>query len=158
MEIREMINKINNFGKSIAYTCLDGTYDKNNKVFDYFAVNLAYAKPYGDYCYMVTLDTSNYKVLNLGIWNKIYKDKTGLNGHKYNRNQGIFVIGEDSLGSGYEEPITRFRHELGDELANKFLDEFNSSDAIYGEDAGQVDDFVYAVKNKNMVVKIEILS
>ena len=38
-----------------------------------------------------------------------------------------------------------------------FVDEFNNCDAIYGEDAGYPDEFVYAVKNKNIITKAEKL-
>jgi hypothetical protein len=158
MEIREMINKMKNFGTTKVYTCVDGIYDKNKKTFDYFAVNLEYAKHFGDNCYMVTLNTSKFKVLEFGMWNIMYTEKTGLNGNKYNRNQGIFVVGEQNLLTNYEEPVTRFKEALGDEITNKFLDELNNCDAVYGEDAGYVDEFVFAVKNKDMVIKIEALS
>lgn len=153
-----MIKKIKNFGKTTVYTCVDGVYDKNKKVFDYFAVNLEYAKHFGDNCYKATLDTSTYKILKLEEWNKIFKEKTGLNGNKYNRHQGIFVIGEENLSTKYAEPIIRFKQALGDDIGNRFLEELNNCDAVYGEDAGYVGDFVFAVKNKDMVIKIEALS
>ena len=157
MEIREMIEKVKNFGKTTAYTCVDGVYDKNKKVFDYFAVNLEYVKHFGDNCYKATLDISSYKILKLEEWNKIFKEKTGLNGNKYNRHQGIFVIGEESLSTYYDEPIIRFKQALGDDIGNRFLEELNKCDAVYGEDAGYVGEFVFAVKNKDMVINIEAL-
>ena len=157
MEISEMIEKVKNYGKTTAYTCIDGVYDKKQRVFDYFSVNLEYAKHFGDNCYKVTLNISNYKILNLEEWNKIYKKKTGLNGNKYNRHQGIFVIGEENLSTKYAEPIIRFKQALGNDIGNKFLEELNNCDAVYGEEAGYVDEFVFAVKNKNMVINIEAL-
>ena len=158
MEIREMIDKVKNFGTTTVYTCVDGVYDKNKKPIDYFAVNLEYAKHFGDNCYIATLNTSKYKILTLEKWNKLYTEKTGLNGNKYNRHQGIFVIGEENLSTNYNEPVIRFRQALGDEITNKFLDELKICDAVYGEDAGYVGDFVFAVKNKDMIFKIEALS
>lgn len=155
METRKLIDTVKNFGKATVYTCVDGDYDKNKKAFDYFAVNLEYAKSFGDRCYKATLDISNYKILKLERWNEIYKEKTGINGNKYNRHQGIFVIGEESLSTGYKEPVSRFKQALGDDIANKFLEELNSADAVYGEDAGCVGNFVYAVKNKDMILNYE---
>jgi len=157
MEIREMIDKIKNFGKTKAYICVDGVYNKNQKDFDYFAIDLNYSKKFADNCYEVILDTLNSKILDLEEWNKLYRDKTGLNGNKYNKHQGIFVIGEDSLGTSYSEPITRFKEAMGEELGNRFLDELKSCDAVYGEDAGYVGEFVFAVKNKDIIVAIKLL-
>ena len=153
-----MIDKVKNFGKITAYTCVDGIYDKDKKVFDYFAINLDYAKGFGDNCYKATLNPSNYKILKLEEWNKIYKEKTGLNGNKYNRHQGIFVVGSENLATNYEEAIIRFRQALGDNITNEFLAQLISSDAIYGEDAGYVGSFVFAIKNKDMIINIESLS
>ena len=68
-----MIDKVKNFGTTTTYTCVDGVYDKNKKPFDYFAVNLEYAKHFGDNCYIATLNTSNHKILTLEKWNKLYK-------------------------------------------------------------------------------------
>jgi len=83
MEIREMIEKVRGFGKTIVYTCVDGIYDKTKKPIDYFSINLDYAKHFGDNCYKVTLLTSGYNILNLEEWNEIYTEKTGLNGNKW---------------------------------------------------------------------------
>jgi hypothetical protein len=40
---------------------------------------------------------------------------------------------------------------MGEELSNQFLDELNSCEAIYGEDAGYKNEYVFAVKNKNIL-------
>lgn len=157
MNIREMIDKVKNFGRITVYKCVDGIFDKNKNNVEYFAVNLEYAKHFGDNCYKITLETSNFKILKLEDWNKIYTEKTGKKGNAYNRHQGIFVIGYESITTKYEEPLNRFRVEMGDEMANQFLSEFETSDAVYGEDAGYVGDFVYAVKNKEMIVNFEAL-
>ena len=80
MEIRELIDKVKNFGKTIVYKCVDGVYDKNQSGIDYLAVNSDYAKKFGDNCHRITIDTSNYNILKLDTWNKIYTEKTGKNG------------------------------------------------------------------------------
>lgn len=157
MDIRKMIDKVRDFGKIIVYTCVDGVYDKNKKPIDYFAVNLDYAKKFADNCYKVTLQLNGYNILDLEEWNNIYTQKTGLNGNKYNRKQGIFVIGEENLATNYEEPISRFRMALGDNIADKFIDELNTCDAVYGEDAGYRE-FVYAVINKDMILNFKLLN
>jgi len=158
MEIREMIDKVKNFGKTTVYKCVDGVYDKTKNGFDYLAVNLDYAKKFGDNCYEITLDTTNYNILKLDKWNKIYTEKTGKNGNRFNRHQGLFIIGDMAITSNYNEEIKLFQQALGEEIANKFLVELNSCDAIFGEDAGYVGEFAFAVKNKDMIIKIEALS
>ena len=157
MEIREMIEKVKNFGKTTVYKCVDGTYDKNKSGFDYLAVNFDYAKRFDDNCYKITLDTSNYNILKLDRWNKIYSEKTGKNGNRFNRQQGLFIIGDMAITSNYNEEIKLFQQALGEEIANNFLVELNSCDAIFGEDAGYVGEFVFAVKNKDMIINIEAL-
>ena len=157
MEIREMIEKIKNFGKTTVYKCVDGSYDKNKSGFDYLAVNFDYAKHFGDNCYKITLDTSNYNILKLDKWNNIYTEKTGKNGNRFNRQQGLFIIGNMAITSNYKEEIKLFQQVMGEEMANKFLVELNNCDAIFGEDAGYVGEFVFAVKNKDMIINIEAL-
>jgi hypothetical protein len=158
MEIREMIDKVKNFGKTTVYKCVDGFYDKNKSGFDYLATNLDYSKHFGDKCYEITLDTSNYRILKLDKWNKLYTEKTGKNGNMFNRQQGLFIIGDMAITSNYSQELKLFSQALGEELTNKFLDELNNCDAIYGEDAGYVGEFVFAVKNKDMIINIEVLS
>jgi len=152
-----MIEKVKNFGKTTVYKCVDGTYDKNKSGFDYLAVNFDYAKHFGDNCYKITLDTSNYNILKLDRWNKIYTEKTGKNGNRFNKQQGLFIIGDMAITSNYNEEIKLFQQALGEEIANNFLVELNSCDAIFGEDAGYVGEFVFAVKNKDMIINIKAL-
>lgn len=154
-EIREMIEKLKNFGKTTLYKCVDGVYDKNKTGFDYLAVNLDYVKNFGDNCYEVTIETSNYNILKLGDWNKLYTQKTGKNGNRFNRHQGLFIIGDMAITSNYKEELALFSSAMGEELSNQFLATLNSCDAIYGEDAGYVNEFVFAVKNKDMIINIE---
>jgi hypothetical protein len=158
MEIRELIDKVKNFGKTTVYKCVDGVYDKNRSGADYLAVNLDYAKKFGDNCYKITIDTTNYNILKLDKWNKIYSEKTGKNGNRFNRQQGLFVIGDIAITSNYKEELDLFSNVLGEDLSSKFLTELNSCDAIYGEDAGYVGEFVFSVKNKDMILEIEALS
>ena len=157
MDIREMINRVKNFGNITLYRCIDGVYDKNRSGINYLAVNLDYAKKFGDNCYEITLNTTNYNILKLDKWNNIYTEKTGKNGNRFNREQGLFIIGDMAITSNYNEELKLFSQALGDELTNKFLDELNNCDAIYGEDAGYVGEFVFAIKNKDMIINIEAL-
>lgn len=150
-----MIEKIRNFGKTKVYICVDGIYDKDKNLFDYFATKLEYSKNFAQNCYEVELNLLNSNVLDLERWNKIYKDATGSNGNKYNRTQGIFVIGEENISTNYSEPLSRFEQALGKELANDFLNELKNCDAIYGQDAGYLNEFVFAVKKKTMITKVE---
>ena len=156
MEIREMIDKIMNIHESLVtvYRYLDKDYNPEYSPIEYFAVNKEYASHFGDYENKFLINTDNAKILNLEYWNKLYKDKTGVNGNFYNRVQGIFVVGEESIGSKYEEPLSRFALAFPKETVNKFISEFNECDAIYGEDAGFPNEFVFAVKNKKMIKKI----
>jgi hypothetical protein len=156
MEIREMINKIMHIHESLitVYRYLDNDYNPDYSPIEYFAVNKKYASNFGDYENKFLINTNNSKILNLEYWNKLYKDKTGINGNKYNKVQGIFVIGEKSIDSNYEEPLSRFSLVFPKEIVNKFINEFNECDAIYGEDAGYPNEFVFAVKNKKIIKKI----
>lgn len=137
------------------YRCINSEYDKNFNGIQYLSVNKEYSNSFGEICYKITLDIGNYTILNLGYWNKIYTDKTGKNGNIYNRHQGLFIIGEMAIGSNYADELKLFNDALGDSSTQQFLNELYSCDAIYGEDAGYVGEFVYAVKNKKMIVNIE---
>ena len=75
----------------------------------------------------------------------MYKDTTGINGNKFNRIQGIFVIGEMSIAEKYAEPLSRFAKALPAET-KQFIQELKDCDAICGEDAGYENETVYAVK------------
>lgn len=142
---------------TIVYRCIDGNWNKNYDKIEFFSMNCSYAKKFGDKCYIITLDTGNYKILNLKKWNKVYSEKTGKNGNRFNRIQGLFIIGAIAINSNYNEELELFTQALGEDMANQFLSELNNCDAIYGEDAGYVGEFVFAVKNKNMIVNVETL-
>ncbi len=137
---------------NIVYRCIDNNkYNKQFSNIEFFAINKSYASFFGSVCYQFEIDLTNSKILDLGIWNKIYKERTGENGNIYNKVQGLFVIGSENIESSYKKPLEKFSKAFGTSMANKFLDEFNNCDAIYGEDAGYPDEFVFAVKNKNIV-------
>lgn len=148
--LRESLSKQN----TIVYRCIDGEYKTDFNGIEYFAINKNYAKSFGDTCYKFTLNLNNSKILNLQKWNNLYTEKTGLNGNKYNRVQGIFVIGEESINSSYSEPLSRFSQVFPNDVVEGFINEFNTCDVIYGEDAGYPNEFVFAVKNKNIISNI----
>jgi hypothetical protein len=133
-----------------AYRCIDGEYDSNRNGIQYFAINKEYASHFGDNCYKFKIDTTNANVLNLESWNKLYTEKTGKNGNLYNRQQGLFVVGEIAISEGFSDQLELFGLECGDEMTNKFVNEFNHCDIIYGEDAGEHEK-VFAVKDVRFV-------
>lgn len=130
------------------HRCIDGDYKIEHSGIEFFAVNKEYAQGFGNNCYEFTINTSSAKILDLEKWNNLYTSKTGENGNIYNRVQGIFVIGGISIGSGYEKELEKFSQAFDEKTSQEFIDEFNSADAIYGEDAGYQGEFVFAVKNK----------
>ncbi len=132
------------------YRCIDGDYDSNINGIQYFAINKKYASNFGDNCYEFKIDITNANVLNLESWNKLYTEKTGKNGNLYNRTQGLFVIGEISISEGFSKQLELITLEFGDEISNKFINEFNNCDIIYGEDAGYHEN-IFAVKNMKFV-------
>ena len=127
-EIREMIDKVKNFKNILnenlttAYRCIDGEYNKKHDKIEFLSTNLDYSKPFGENCYKITLDTNNAKILNLQKYNELYTQKTGKNGNRFNRHQGLFVIGSMAIDSNYNEELKLFSSALGEELKNKFLD------------------------------------
>jgi hypothetical protein len=54
----------------------------------------------------------------------------------------------------YEKELKKFSQAFDEEIVKNFIDEFNDSDAIYGEDAGEQGEFVFAVKNKKIISQI----
>jgi len=139
------------------YRSIDNDYIKGRDNIEYFAINKSYAVNFGGKCYEVKLDISNARILKLDKWNSLYSSKTGKNGNLMNRHQGLFVIGETSIESNYNKHLEFFRDALGDDLANDFLIQLSNCDAIYGEDAGYSNEFVYAVKNKSMITNVELV-
>ena len=141
-------------GESVtAYRCIDGNYDGNRSGIQYFAVNKEYASHFGDNCYEFNIDVVNSNILNLETWNKIYSEKTGTNGNLYNRKQGLFVVGEIAINEVFSDQLELFGLECGDEMVNKFINEFNHCDIIYGEDAGEHEK-VFAVKDTKFITLV----
>jgi hypothetical protein len=178
-DIREMIDKIENFNqrnKITVYKNVDDQYTQSHNPIEFFAVNKDYASNFGNKQYTFIIDTTQSKILNLDVWNKLYTDKTGRgslygyypeNSHMWLKQgqdvndrknwrfeQGLFVIGSESIGTAYKEQLEIFGKYMGQNLTEKFLNEFNTCDAIYGEDAGFPNEFVFAVKNVNIVKQI----
>lgn len=138
------------------YRCLDGEYKNTDKI-EFFALDKEYAQNFGHICYKFQIDTNRAKILDLEKWNKIYKNKTDENGNLFNRVQGIFVIGKMAIESNYENELAKFSQTFDENIIQKFLDEFNSCDAIYGQDAGLPGQYTFAVKNKDILIPIPFL-
>lgn len=152
-DIRKMIDKVNKINKSIVnvYRCINDIHDIKYDKIEYFAVNKEYAKSFGKICYHFQINTHNAKIFDLSKWNKLYTEKTGKNGNLYNRHQGLFVIGQISISTSYEKELSVFSQVFNNNMVEEFLHEFNTCDAIYGEDAGYPNEFVFAVKNKKLL-------
>jgi hypothetical protein len=148
--IKKLLRENLELNRIRVYRCIDGEFKGFNNRIEYFSVNKNYANKFGDNCYEFWINT-NSKILNLEKWNKLYTDKTGKNGNRFNRHQGLFIIGDMAITSNYKEELSLFSEVMGEELSNQFLDELNSCDAIYGEDAGYKNEYVFAVKNKNIL-------
>lgn len=152
--IREELDRILNSKTIPVYRCIDGDYKEGYSDIEFFALNKEYAQGFGDNCYEFVIDTSSAKILDLEKWNNLYTNKTGENGNLYNRVQGIFVIGEMAIGSGYEKELEKFSKAFDEEIVQEFIEEFNNADAIYGEDAGYPGEFVFAIKDRGIVSQI----
>jgi len=59
----------------------------------------------------------------------------------------------ENISTSYSDALTKFSKALP-EFVEEFSNEFKNCDAIYGEDAGYPNEFVYAVKNKSIITKI----
>lgn len=142
-------------GLTTVYRCIDGEYDTNYSGVEFFSVNKEYSSTgFGDNCYEFIINTNGAKILNLEKWNRLYTEKTGKNGNLFNRHQGLFIIGSMVIESGYKKELDIFSQALGDEMSQKFINDFNNCDAIYGEDAGYPGEFVFAVKNKSIIKRV----
>jgi len=153
--MRDILNKFNNVNLNNVkvYRCIDTPIFRERNEIEFFSLNKDYASHFGDNCFEFLIDIKNSKILDLSKYNKLYKEKTGENGNLYNRIQGIFVIGEENISTSYSDALTKFSKALP-EFVEEFSNEFKNCDAIYGEDAGYPNEFVYAVKNKSIITKI----
>jgi len=152
-DMREFIDQFRNFKQKqiTVYRCIDGEYNPTYDKIQFFAVNKDYPPAFGKDCYEFKLDLANAIVMDLKNWNNIYTEKTGRKGNIYNRVQGLFTIGSMAIESKYRDELKLFKKELGVNLTNEFIRTFENADAIYGEDAGYPDQYVYAVKNPHII-------
>jgi hypothetical protein len=152
--IKKLLREALTTNSVIVYRCIDGEYNTNHNSFEYFSVDKDYAEHFGDNCYEFKLNLVNAKILELEKWNKLFKDKTGFNGNKYNRIQGIFVVGQELVTTNYEEPLITFSKFFPNEVVNQFINELNNCDAIYGQEAGYPDNYAFVVKNKKIITQL----
>jgi hypothetical protein len=59
-------------------------------------------------------------------------------------------VGEIAISEGFSDQLELLGLDCGDEMVDKFVDEFNHCDIIYGEDAGYHEK-VFAVKDMRFV-------
>lgn len=150
-KIQEFTEVVSKKGLITVYRCINDEYNNEYNGFGFFAINKEYSEKFGENCYSFIVDINRAKILNLEKWNKLYTQKTGKNGNLFNRQQGLFVIGSMAIDDGYEKELKAFSQALGESLSQKFTYDFNTCDAIYGEDAGYPGEFVFAIKNKSII-------
>lgn len=136
----------------IGYRYINQKYNPDFESVQFFAKNKNYAKIYGEY--LIECEISLDKAMFLENWNILLRE----NGVKDFGGQGILTIHSDYFNPNsdrfeYSDFRNEIYHVLGINLLSKFIHELRNSDVIIGKDAGQPNEVVYAVKNKNAIIQ-----
>jgi hypothetical protein len=138
---------------AIGYRGLPGEYVQDYNGIQYFAENEKYAGVFGKN--IVKANISKNKVLDLAKWNKKLKDAgipdNGMGQPFLTIDQSMFDENRNFTTKGREGTFGKMKRTIGLDEFNKFKEEFDNSDVIYGEDAGNPGEMVYAVRNPKAI-------
>ena len=139
--------------EAVGYRGLPGEYVEDYNGIQYFAENEKYAGVFGKN--IVKANISKNKVLDLAKWNKKLKDAgiqdNGMGQPFLTIDQSMFDENRNFTTKGREGTFGKMKRAIGLDEFNKFKEEFDNADVIYGEDAGNVGEKVYAVRNPKAI-------
>jgi DNA repair protein RadC/uncharacterized protein YdcH (DUF465 family) len=142
-----------NVKEAVGYRGLPGEYVQDYNGVQYFAENEKYAGVFGKN--IIKANISKNKVLDLAKWNKKLKDAgipdNGMGQPFLTIDQSMFDEDRNFTTRGREGTFGKMKRAIGLEEFNKFKEEFDSADVIYGEDAGNAGEMVYAVRNPKAI-------
>jgi DNA repair protein RadC len=142
-----------NVKEAVGYRGLPGEYVQDYNGVQYFAENEKYAGVFGKN--IIKANISKNKVLDLAKWNKKLKDAgipdNGMGQPFLTIDQSMFDGDRNFTTKGREGTFGKMKRAIGLDEFNKFKEEFDSSDVIYGEDAGNAGEMVYAVRNPRAI-------
>lgn len=142
-----------NIREAVGYRGLPGEYIQDYNGVQYFAENEKYAGVFGKN--IIKANISKNKVLDLAKWNKKLKDAgipdNGMGQPFLTIDQSMFDENRNFTTKGREGTFGKMKRAIGLDEFNKFKEEFDSSDVIYGEDAGNAGEMVYAVRNPKAI-------
>jgi hypothetical protein len=139
--------------ETVGYRGLPGEYVEDYNGIQYFAENEKYAGVFGKN--IVKANISKNKVLDLAKWNKKLKDAgipdNGMGQPFLTIDQSMFDENRNFTTKGREGTFGKMKRAIGLDEFNKFKEEFDNADVIYGEDAGNAGEMVYAVRNPKAI-------
>jgi len=139
--------------RATGYRGLPGKYVEDYNGIQYFAENEKYAGVFGKN--IVKANISKNKILDLAKWNKKLKDAgipdNGMGQPFLTIDQSMFDENRNFTTKGREGTFGKMKRAIGLDEFNKFKEEFDNAEVIYGEDAGNVGEMVYAVRDPKAI-------
>ena len=146
--VREVIKESETSNFVTVYRSINKPWNENHDMVQYFAKNKYYSKNFGRITYDVKLKID--ALLNLNDINNLLK-KHGVSSDFY------LYVGELGINNNYQDQIGYYEQEIGGEIAGKIYDLIKDSKIIYGEDDGFPGEYVYAVKDKNLIQSYKLI-